>query len=292
MAMYRLQLRGLVALLLILLFIVGCRSDDISLVSPQPSASAIEDTTPVPRDPQVETTEQINAIPVPDERGLIAMLDNEFLQVKATEADRQAALDVAAAIEAQALAICATLKTPCAFRVELELYPDQTEFDRHIMNPDMRGYFALSGPPHRIQMVSPAKPGEVAIAYDDAVKIAVHEFTHLALDEIAPELPAWLDEGTAVYVGPHELYATVCDSAFPFELVPPFARLRDDYGEVTAPDLFAYAAVDFIVTSYGMDKLNDLLRRPNEFENILGVTTSSFEVEWYDFMRREYHNET
>ena len=74
-------------------------------------------------------------------------------------------------------------------------------FQRQFMNRAMRGYFALSGN-GRIQIVSPANSGRDALSYEDGVGVAVHEFVHLALDQIDPELPDWLEEGTAVYLAP------------------------------------------------------------------------------------------
>jgi RNA polymerase sigma-70 factor (ECF subfamily) len=221
--------------------------------------------------------------------GLTLVIEASKLTVRAAESDRRTAQDVAQAIRAEAEDICAELQTPCQFSTVVEIYPDQTSFDQHVMNQNMRGYFALSGYPYQIQMVSPEHPAPHKISYQDGVQVAVHEFVHLALDEINPALPAWLDEGAAVYLGPHEPYAVVCQFAFPFELIPSFQRLTEAYEEVSAPDLFAYAAVDFIVHEYGMDRLNQLLRVPEDLESILGISPVMFDDRWQSFMQTQYH---
>ena len=221
---------------------------------------------------------------------MIQTIDVDSLSVWATEKDRQPARDIQMVIQSNAGEICESLKTRCRFPVVVELYPDQASFDEHVMNPDMRGFFAISGPPYTIQIVSPANPAPHDISYEDGVLVAVHEFTHLALDEINLAIPTWLDEGTAIRVGPHAPYTTVCQERFPFEYIPSFPQLEEDYNGVPVPDLFAYTAVDFIVHEYGMEKLNLLLRTPQDMEDVLEVTNETFEENWQDFIRTQCHN--
>jgi hypothetical protein len=222
--------------------------------------------------------------------GLQTLITNDVLTVWATDADRQAAEDVAAALVKERSRVCDELLAPCAFAAVVEIYPSQASFDEHVLNPAMRGFFAISGEPHLIQMVSPANPAPHELAYVDAVQIAVHEFAHLVLDEVNPALPIWLDEGAAVFLGPHDQYRAACDYVFPFDLIPPFAALETSYDEVAAPDLFAFTAVEYVVEGWGMETLNALLRAPDDLEVLLGVSRPAFEREWHDFIHRQYHN--
>ena len=187
--------------------------------------------------------------------------------------------DVTAALEAAAPGICAALVVACDFPVTVELYPDQAALDRHVMNPDMRGFFAVSGG-GRIQMVSPANVASRDLTYEDATGIAAHEFVHLALDRIAPELPDWLEEGTAVYLGPHAVYEAARGEASLRAMTPTFAALRDDYGNVPAADFFAYTVVAYIVETRGIGALNALLRAPDDLEAALGMTEAAFAAGW------------
>lgn len=222
---------------------------------------------------------------------LTLMNKSASITVWATAVDRQAAKDVFAALQVNSEQICAALQTACEFHTTVEIYPDQPSFDEHAMDPDMRGFFAISGN-GRIQMVSPANPGATKISYKDGTLVAAHEYTHLALDEVNPEMPLWLDEGAAIYIGPHNIYTTVCRYLFPFEKIPSFRQLADHYNEVSAPDLFAYSAVDFIVHEYGLGKLNELLRSPDGFEEDPGTSEAEFEYNWHEYMRAQYHNYT
>ncbi|MGE5374473.1 MAG: hypothetical protein ACM3XO_05395 [Bacteroidota bacterium] len=222
--------------------------------------------------------------------GLILIQESDSHAIWAAQTDRQTARDILAALQANSEQICADLQTKCRFPVLVEVYPDQASFDKHVMNPEMRGFFAISGFPHTIQMVSPANPAPHQVSYEEGVSVAVHEFVHLALDEVNDELPIWLDEGTAVYLAPHRRYTRVCEQAFPFELVPSFRQLEEDYEDIQAADLFAYTAVDFIVSRYGMETLNSLLHTPQDLEQILGLSQEEFEESWLRFMRTHYHN--
>lgn len=221
---------------------------------------------------------------------LALMAKADLLSVWATEADRQTALDILVAIQSNAVHICSELQTECQFEVTVEVYADQSAFDEYVMNPSMRGFFAISGEGNRIQMVSPAHPAPHDINYEDGVLIAVHEFAHLALDEINPEIPTWLDEGTAIYLGSHTPYTTVCQYVFPFDMVPSFDEFTHHYDDIQAPDLFAYTAVDFIVSEFGIEKLNLLLRGPDDLEKVLGISRTTFEEAWHQFMRTHYHS--
>lgn len=193
--------------------------------------------------------------------------------------------DVANALRTSAPAICAALRVACDFPVAVEVFADQAAFDREVMNQDMRGYFALSGN-GRIQMVSPANSGRSELTYQDGVAVAAHEFVHLTLDRIDPELPDWLEEGTAVYLAPHEAYERACREQLTDVALPSLADLRDHYDEVPAPDLFAYTLVASIVNSHGQDALNALLRAPPAIETTLDISTAEVEAEWRAFVGR------
>lgn len=194
--------------------------------------------------------------------------------------------DVAAALHAGAPAVCDALEIPCDFPVAVEVFAGQAAFDQGTMNPAMRGFFALSGD-GLIQMVSPANSGLDELSYEDGVGVAVHEFVHLALDRINPDLPDWLDEGTAVLLGPHDLYDRACHEQLPDFVPPPLADLREHYDNIPAPDLYAYTLVTYIVDTGGLHTLNRLLRSPQvSVEFMLGKSTLEVEAEWRAFVSR------
>ena len=202
------------------------------------------------------------------------------LDIYAAASDRSAAEDVASAIQAHRDTICSQLQIRCLFWVSVEIYPDQESFDAHVMNPNMRGFYAISGK-QKIQMVSPnIPPQQQPISYDERVLIAVHEYTHLALNEANPDLPDWLAEGAAVYLGPHSLYDQACRHNFPRNRVPPLRSLIESYPSVPGADLFAYTLVRYIAETHGLVALNRLIRSPSDISVALGVSMEDLERKW------------
>jgi hypothetical protein len=212
----------------------------------------------------------------------------DIFTVYAVEGDEQAVQDVAKALQEQAIQINRVLDYEYRDPITIEIFPDQDSLDHYGMNPEMRGYYAYSGD-QRIQMVSPRNPAaQQGIEYSQRVSIAVHEYVHLVSNAINPNMPPWLNEGIAIYIGPHDIYTYVCQNVFPFEQIPSFREIQEAYDSVSAADLFAYALVDFIAHEYGREKLNLLLRNPDKFEDILGDTPTEFERRWRDYMNLHY----
>lgn len=207
----------------------------------------------------------------------------DLVTVHGTDVPPKVLADIDAALIEGMPAICAALQIDCDFPVMVEVFPDQGAFDRDVMNADMRGYYAISGE-GRIQMVSPANSGRSDLAYEDGVAVAVHESVHLALDRIDPELPDWLEEGTAVYLGPHGAYEQACREQLRDVPLPTFADLRDHYADMPAPDLFAYTLVASIANNHGLDSLNVLLRASEAMETALGQPIGGVESDWRAFV--------
>jgi hypothetical protein len=191
--------------------------------------------------------------------------------------------DIDAALREGAPQICAALGIDCDFPVQVEVFADQAAFDRAVMNSAMRGFFAISGD-GRIQMVSPAASSAAGLTYEDAVGVAVHEFVHLALDQIDADLPDWLEEGTAVLLGPHDVYDRACRDRLAGVPLPSLLDLRQGYASVPAADLFAYTLLAAIAAADGLDGVNALLRAPDDLERALGRPATEVEQAWRTFV--------
>lgn len=208
--------------------------------------------------------------------------------IRGAEGDMQVLKDVGQALQEQGPQVCKMLEYDCRKAIQVDIFPDQASLDMYGMNPDMKGYYAYSGD-GRIQMVSPRNPlPQNDPGYSQRVLIAVHEFVHLVNNGINPEMPTWLNEGTAIYVGPHDLYDFVCQNGFPFDRIPDLGKMEQAYESVPAADLFAYSMVDYIATEFGQEILNRLLVNPESFEELLGMKRSVFQQGWLDFIQRNY----
>lgn len=212
------------------------------------------------------------------------VISTTHLDIYAVPLDRSAAEDVASAINKHRDSICDQLQVDCRFSVSVEIFPDQASFDQNVMNPQMRGYYAISGE-RKIQMVSPnIPPTQPQIPYNERVLISVHEYTHLALNETNLDLPDWLAEGAAVYLGPHRLYDEACRRRFPLDRVPRLQTLMEAYPSIPAADLFAYTLVRYIVDTHGIETLNQLIRSPSDISAVLNLSMEDLEWNWKQYL--------
>jgi hypothetical protein len=219
---------------------------------------------------------------------MILLQQEDVFKIYGEPGSAQDAQEVAGALQAFAPQIRRDLGLDYQYPVRVELFSSQDAFNRGGMNPEMQGYYAYSGS-RRIQMVSPANPiPNLNIPYAQRAQIAAHEFAHLVNNAINPQMPVWLNEGVATVVGPHDVYTYTCQHAFPFGQIPPLSALEQDYSSVPGADLFAYAAVDFIVQTYGQETLNRLIRKPEAFEELLDPRRV-FEQKWREYMQASYH---
>jgi hypothetical protein len=267
MTMPRVSLAGLLAVVIVAWATSGCAA----VVAPLP--------TPAQAIPEQAST------PTATPRPPTATPPAGLISVTGPGVPSNVLDDIATALRQGAPGVCAALDVACDFPVTVEVFADQAAFDRGVMNPEMRGYYALSGD-GRIQMVSPANSGRDELSYEDGVGVAVHEFVHLALDQIDPELPDWLEEGTAVYLGPHTVYDRACRQQLAGVDLPPLADLRYRYSDVPAADLMAYTLVASIAGDDGYEALNALLHAPEAMEATLARSTAEVEAEWRTFVSR------
>jgi hypothetical protein len=268
-------------LVIVILALTGCVT-----------ASPVARTTPTFAPISVPTKLPLSKAPATSSAGLrpsfTLVHPAGIFTVYGAEGDQQAVQDVAEALQEQAFQVNRVFDYDYRDPITVEIFPDQDSLDHHGMNPEMQGYYAYSGD-RRIQMVSPRNPTpQSEVDYSQRVLIAVHEYVHLVNNAINPNMPLWLNEGIAVYMGPHDLYTYVCQNMFPFEQIPSLTEMENSWDSVSAADLFAYALVDFIAHEYGQEKLNLLIRNPDKFEDILGDTRSKFEQHWREYMNLHY----
>lgn len=119
--------------------------------------------------------------------------------------------------------------------------------------------------------------------------MAVHEFAHLIINEINRNAPVWLNEGIASYLGsPDGQYEKI--SKMVFQIVPEinFAELENSYFKLKAPDVYSYSAVAFIISEFGKDKLNCIIRNPEKMYSVLKTDQATFNRQWHNFIKKNY----
>jgi hypothetical protein len=143
----------------------------------------------------------------------------------------------------------------------VEIFPDQTEYDRNIINKNLAGSPAISGY-GKIQMVSPnAEIRVVNIPYQSRLMFIVHEYVHLCIDQINPSLPIFLNEGLACYYGSHDFYRVVVEKYIDqLTFKPSIEQLINNYDKIPGVDIYSFLFIDFLIKTEGQQNLLKILK--------------------------------
>ena len=125
------------------------------------------------------------------------------------------------------------------------------------------------------------------VCFDDisAECVAIHTFTLFLLQKINPAIPYWLQQGIATYesgwmteerIRQLDLF-NQDQQAFTQMQVMHHAYLS--FKEAHGYEL-GYTVVDFIVKTYGMEKLAAFVRSPYDYEGVFGEKESEFWEKW------------
>lgn len=172
-------------------------------------------------------------------------------------------------------------------KITVMMYPDQNGYDESIADKDMRGSPAYSKQ-RSIILVSPDSPIRVVVPREERLMMAVHEYVHIALGSINNDMPMWMNEGLASYLGSTDGYDSFCRYAVPQLKEIHFNTLWDSYYDLLAPDVYSCCAVRLIVERFGYDTMNELIRNPNSFEDILSITKDDFSILWNDYINQNF----
>ena len=135
---------------------------------------------------------------------------------------------------------------------------------------------------------------EFRIFYNAQVSLAaVHEFAHLVSMKVNSTIsnnPRWLWEAVALYesndfVNPNTLSYMVSGD------YPTLSELNTDYNNSTHSIYqVGYVLLEYIVVTWGMDTVIDLIQNNGDLADSLGLTAREFESGWYQFVEEKYLN--
>ena len=102
--------------------------------------------------------------------------------------------------------------------------------------------------------------------------------------------PRWLWEAVALYesndfVNPNTLSYMVSGD------YPTLDELNTDYNSSNHSIYqVGYVLLEYIVVTWGMDTVKDLIQNNGDLTDSLGLTTREFESGWYQFVEEKYLN--
>lgn len=181
-------------------------------------------------------------------------------------------------------------------KINVKVFPDINSFHVAINYPDAPDWVVGSCIGDELLMVSPLNPGSVH-NYESLMQVIVHEFVHIAVsyargDKGWTTLPRWLNEGYAQYEAGqiNEHIRKIVESSVIAMTPPTWTQLATasvlEFGNMNGYGL-SVTIVEFLVVTYGIEKLVLLIKEPENFENIYGLSENTLEKQWIQYLKHE-----
>ncbi|HNW76114.1 MAG TPA: peptidase MA family metallohydrolase, partial [Bacteroidales bacterium] len=182
-------------------------------------------------------------------------------------------------------------------KIKVKIFPNIQAFHAAINLPDAPDWFVgVAFNTDEIMMVSPLHPGSVH-TYESLMQVVVHEFTHIAVydargDKGVTGFPRWLDEGYAQYEAGqvNERILKIVELSVTAKTPPTWTQLDTvsvmEFGNMNGYGL-SVTIVKFLVDTYGIDKLVLLIKEPENFEIIYGLSEYTLEKHWIQYLKHE-----
>jgi hypothetical protein len=182
-------------------------------------------------------------------------------------------------------------------KIKVKIFPNIQAFHAAINLPDAPDW-VVGGTwnTNEIMMVSPLHPGSVH-TYASLMQVIVHEFTHIAVyyargDKGVTGLPRWLNEGYAQYEAGqvNERIRKNVELSVIAKTPPTWTQLDTvsdmEFGNMNGYGL-SVTIVEFLVVTYGIDKLVLLIKEPENSEIIYGLSEYTLEKQWIQYLKHE-----
>lgn len=208
------------------------------------------------------------------------------------EKDREVLEDLAKELEKNYAEITMHMRTEFKEKIKVYIYPDLSAFHKAVNYPEAPDWVVGAAGKNELKMVSPLNPGS-AHSYESLMQAIVHEFAHTVVLNIrehgAVGLPNWLNEGYAYYeadqLTPSQRQSV--QSGISQKTIPGWDEIREastsQFGEMGGYEISA-TIIEFLVQSYGFDKLRQFIITPGSVEKIYGISEVKLEKLWMDYM--------
>lgn len=175
----------------------------------------------------------------------------------------------------------------------VKVFPNVKDFHVAINYPDAPDWVVGSCNGDELMMVSPLNPGSIH-TYASLMQVVVHEFVHIAVSHMRRDkgwtaLPRWLSEGYAQYEAGqiNEKIRKSVKSSLTDKTPPTWSQLDTasamEFGKLNGYGL-SVSIVEFLIATYGIDKLVLLIKEPENIESIYGLSKSVLEKQWIQYV--------
>ena len=100
----------------------------------------------------------------------------------------------------------------------------------------------------------------------------------------------WLNEGIAVYESGQmndNMKKFITDKVIKND-IPSLKSLNENFDLHKGSYPFSYTIVEYVIKTYGYEKLNLIIKKPDNIENILGISSDEFEEVWKSYLIKYY----
>lgn len=121
------------------------------------------------------------------------------------------------------------------------------------------------------------------------MKVIVHEYTHVLVGNITTTTDIYLNEGIAVVkanqIGDSKDYLK---EAAKLNKLSSIDEIKNSYSGLEQPYALSGGFVDFIINHYGYSEIINLIKNPDDIENILGSTKEEVIAKWSEYILNSY----
>ncbi|MFC1887202.1 serine hydrolase [Candidatus Cloacimonadota bacterium] len=210
------------------------------------------------------------------------------------EKDQEVLIDLSEVLERNYNIITSHMSTEFEEKINVYIFPDINSFHQAINYPEAPDWVVGAAGRNALKMVTPLNPGSVH-SYESLMQAIVHEFAHAVVLNIrehgAIGLPNWLNEGYAYYEAAQltDAHRQTIQISLAQNKLPTWEDIKQAdtvrFGEMGGYELSA-SIIEFLVQSYGFDKLRQFILEPESAEKIYGVTEEDLENMWLVHLRR------
>jgi Peptidase MA superfamily len=207
--------------------------------------------------------------------------------------DREVLENLSEILERNYKVITDHLNTEFENKIRGYIYPDLHTFHKAINYPEAPDWVVGAAGRNELKMVSPLNPGSVH-SYESLMQAIVHEFAHTVVLNIREHgvvgLPNWLNEGYASYEADQltDNQRKLIQSSLLNKTIPSWNELKEantaQFGDMGGYG-FSATIIEFLVQSYGFDKLRKFFLKPESVEGIYDVSEKKMETLWLKYLR-------
>jgi hypothetical protein len=222
------------------------------------------------------------------------IIETEHFTINYSEMDKACIDKVSEVLEGSYNEITNKLKQHLKEKLTVEIHTDRKQMHIALGFPDAPDWIRGGLGVGKIVIASPLNPPPGS-GFDNVVNTAVHEFVHIILRQINPNIPRWLDEGIASYEAKDNSEKWIKDTVrkgLENNKVPSFKDLD------TGADFqaffgkggyqYSYTIVESIVNIFGYEKLYNFIKSPDDFIRVFGITESQLQDKWIEYITKNY----